>query len=150
MQMEDEIFQVMIPTEIVRKRKDNGTFVEKEEKIYPGYVFIEMLVTDNSWFVVRNTPGVTGFLGSSGGGTKPVPLPAEEILPILKRVGIIEEPEITIAVGDQVRINSGSYIDQIGKVDSINLEKRECVVLVEWFGRETPLELSVDDVQKVY
>ena len=93
MQMENLIYQVMIPEELKIEKKADGTLKEKMVKMYPGYVFIELNVTDESWFVVRNTPGVTGFLGSSGGGTKPVPLPPEEINPILKKCGLIRSEE---------------------------------------------------------
>jgi transcriptional antiterminator NusG len=149
MQMEDKIFQVMIPEEIRQEKKADGTIKEKLVKIFPGYVFIEMCVTDDSWFVVRNTPGVTGFLGSSGGGTKPVPLPPEEILPILKKAGLIEVPTFDIAVGEKIRVITGPFRDQIGAVDSIDQEKQELTVLVDMFGRQTPVELSFEDIEKV-
>jgi transcriptional antiterminator NusG len=84
MQMEEKIFQVVIPEEIQQEKRSDGTTKERLIKIYPGYVFIEMIVTDDSWFVVRNTPGVTGFLGSSGGGTKPIPLPQKKSIRFLK------------------------------------------------------------------
>ena len=89
MQMESSIFQVMIPEELKAEKKADGSMKEKLVKMFPGYVFIEMIVTDESWFVVRNTPGVTGFLGSSGGGTKPIPLFPDEINPILKKCGML-------------------------------------------------------------
>ena len=110
MQMEDRIYQVMIPEEIRQEKKADGTIKEKLVKIFPGYVFIEMEVTDDSWFVVRNTPGVTGFLGSSGGGTKPVPLPPEEIIPILKKAGLMEIPKFEIEVGQKARVVTLSLI----------------------------------------
>jgi transcriptional antiterminator NusG len=149
MQMEELIFQVMIPEEIRQERKADGTIKEKLVKIYPGYVFIEMIVTDQSWFVVRNTPGVTGFLGSSGGGTKPVPLPPEEILPILRNAGLVETPKIDVEVGQKVRLITGSFANQIGTVDSIDEEKHQVVVLVEVFGRQTPFEVDVRDIEKL-
>ena len=128
MQMEDRIYQVMIPEEIRIEKKADGTTKEKLVKIFPGYVFIEMEVTDDSWFVVRNTPGVTGFLGSSGGGTKPVPLPPEEIIPILKKAGLMEIPKLDIEIGEKVRVITGPFRDQIGGIDSIDEEKQEVVV----------------------
>jgi len=149
MQMEDKIFQVMIPEEIRQERKADGTLKEKMVKIFPGYVFIEMVVTDDSWFVVRNTPGVTGFLGSSGGGTKPVPLPPDEINPILKKCGLMEVPKIDLHVGEKVRVATGPFRDQIGAIDNIDEEKHEVTVLVDMFGRQTPVELSFDDIQKL-
>ncbi len=149
MQMEDKIYQVMIPEELRQERKADGTLKEKLVKIFPGYVFVEMVVTDDSWFVVRNTPGVTGFLGSSGGGTKPVPLPPDEINPILKKQGLMELPKLDVAVGEKIKVATGPFRDQIGTVDSIDEEKQEVTVLVDMFGRQTPVELSFDDIMKL-
>ena len=149
MQMEDRIFQVMIPEELKVEKKADGTIKEKMVKTFPGYVFLEMEVSDDSWFVVRNTPGVTGFLGSSGGGTKPVPLPAEEINPILKKCGLMETPTINVEIGEKVRVATGPFLNQIGTVDSIDFEKQEITVLVDMFGRQTPVELGFEDIEKV-
>jgi transcriptional antiterminator NusG len=149
MQMEDLIYQVMIPEEIKQERKADGTLKEKIVKVFPGYVFLEMIVTDDSWFVVRNTPGVTGFLGSSGGGTKPVPLPPDEINPILKKEGLIEVPTLDVEVGEKVRVVAGAFRDQVGAIDSIDAEKQEVTVLVDMFGRQTPVELAFEDVEKL-
>lgn len=149
MQMENLIFQVMIPEEIRIEKKADGTTKEKLVKIFPGYVFIELIVTDDSWFVVRNTPGVTGFLGSSGGGTKPVPLPPEEINPILKKCGLIEETKLDVTIGEQVKVITGPFANQVGKVDDVDHDKREVKVLVDMFGRQTPVELSFDDIEKI-
>ena len=146
MQMEDKIFQVVIPEQIKREKKTDGSTKEKVVKLYPGYVFIEMIVTDDSWFVVRNTPGVTGFLGSSGGGTKPIPLPPEEINPILKRAGLLETPTLDVEVGQKVRITAGPFMNQVGLVESIDQEKAMVTVLVEMFGRETPAQLTFDEI----
>jgi len=149
MQMEEKIYQVMIPEEIKIEKKADGTTKEKIVKTFPGYVFLEMEVTDDSWFVVRNTPGVTGFLGSSGGGTKPIPLPPEEINPILKRCGLMEAPKLDVEIGGKVKVITGPFRDQIGTVDSIDNEKLEVTVLVDMFGRQTPVELGFDDIEKV-
>lgn len=149
MQMEDRIFQVMIPEKITQEKKADGTIKEKLVKIYPGYVFIEMEVTDDSWFVVRNTPGVTGFLGSSGGGTKPVPVPPEEILPILKEAGLVEIPKLDIEVGQKVKVKSGPFNGQIGAIDNIDEDHSQVTVLVDMFGRQTPVELGFEDVEKL-
>jgi len=146
MQMEDKIFQVVIPEEITIEKKADGSTKEKLVKIYPGYVFIEMIVTDDSWFVVRNTPGVTGFLGSSGGGTKPVPLPPEEINPILKNAGLITTPKVDVKVGQRVKVTAGPFMNQVGLVDEVDEEKGTVVVLVEMFGRQTPAELDFDEI----
>ena len=149
MQMEEFIYQVMIPEEIRQERKADGTIKEKLVKIFPGYVFLEMVVNDDSWFIVRNTPGVTGFLGSSGGGTKPVPLPPDEIIPILKKCGLMEVPKLNVEVGEKVKVVGGAFRDQIGTVDSIDQEKQEITVLVDMFGRQTPVELSFEDIEKL-
>jgi transcriptional antiterminator NusG len=149
MQMEDRIFQVMIPEELKIEKKADGTTKEKMVKVFPGYVFLEMEVTDDSWFVVRNTPGVTGFLGSSGGGTKPVPLPDDEINPILKKCGLMEAPKIDVEIGEKVRVATGLFLNQIGTVDAIDPEKQEITVLVDMFGRQTPVELGFEDIEKV-
>jgi len=139
----------MIPEELKIEKKADGTTKEKMVKMYPGYVFLEMCVTDDSWFVVRNTPGVTGFLGSSGGGTKHVPVPDEEILPILKKCGLMEVPKFDIEIGEKVRVATGPFSGQIGAVDSIDEEKQVVTVLVDMFGRQTPVELDFGDVDKV-
>lgn len=149
MQMEDKIYQVVIPEELTYEKKSDGTMKEKLVKIYPGYVFIEMLVTDDSWFVVRNTPGVTGFLGSSGGGTKPIPLASDEINPILKKAGLMATPKLNIALGEKVRITTGPFKDQNGTIDYIDQEHTLATVLVEMFGRETPVELGFDEIEKI-
>lgn len=149
MQMEDKIFQVVIPEELAYERKADGTMKEKVVKIYPGYVFIEMIVTDDSWFVVRNTPGVTGFLGSSGGGTKPIPLAAEEINPILKKAGLMSTPKLNIAIGEQVRVAAGPFKDQLGIIDEIDSDRSVATILVEMFGRSTPAELGFDEIEKL-
>lgn len=149
MQMEDLLSQIVIPEEIQIERKPDGTQKEKMVKIFPGYVFVEMIVTDDSWFVVRNTPGVTGFLGSSGGGTKPVPLPPEEINPILKKCGLMEAPKIDVELGEKVRVTTGPFNGQIGTIDEIDAEKQELTVLVDMFGRKTPVELNFEDIEKI-
>lgn len=149
MQMEDKIFQVVIPEEIVFEKKSDGSTKEKLVKIYPGYVFIEMIVTDDSWFVVRNTPGVTGFLGSSGGGTKPIPLHTDEINPILKKAGLIAAPKVKVNLGEKVRVTTGPFMNQVGIVDAIDAEKALVTVLVEMFGRQTPAEYSFDEIERL-
>jgi len=149
MQMEDLLSQIVIPEEIQIERKPDGTQKEKMVKIFPGYVFVEMIVTDDSWFVVRNTPGVTGFLGSSGGGTKPVPLPPEEINPILKKCGLMEVPKIDVELGEKVRVTTGPFNGQVGTIDEIDAEKQELTVLVDMFGRKTPVELNFEDIEKI-
>jgi len=147
--MQDYIFRVLIPETIRYEKKKNGEMKEIVEKEFPGYIFVDMIVTDESWFVVRNTPMVTGFLGSSGGGAKPVPLPNEEIIPILRRCGITIEYNIDFKVGDVVNVVSGTFAGQEGKVDSIDMDNQRVTVLVDLFGRQTPQELNFDEIKAI-
>lgn len=146
MGMSDLIFNVLVPEEKVFEKKKNGDLKEVLVKPFPGYVFIDMIVTDESWFMIRNTPMVTGFLGSSGGGAKPVPLPEEEMIPILKMVGIPTGKRFEGNVGDKVRIIAGTFNGQEGIIDSIDSEKGTVTVLISAFGRATPAELQFDEV----
>ena len=145
--MEDYIFQVLIPETVRTEKKKNGELKEVVEKIYPGYIFVDMIVTDESWFIVRNTPMVTGFLGSSGGGAKPVPLSDEEIIPVLKQCGISIETNMKFKVGDEVQILNGNFAGQIGTIESINVDEQIVTVLVDFFGRQTPTEVSFDEIK---
>lgn len=146
MDMGDCIFRVLVPEEKQIERKKNGEVKEVIIKPFPGYVFIDMIVTDESWFMVRNTPMVTGFLGSSGGGAKPVPLTDEEILPILKMCGISTEKQFNGNVGDRVKIITGAFAQQEGVIDSIDQQKGTVKVLIYAFGRATPAELTFNEV----
>ena len=153
MNMQNQIYQVLVPeeTEIVVDKKGNKK--EKINKVFPGYVFIEMEVEgemdERLWFNVRNTPKVTGFLGSSGGGTKPVAVPKDEMDAILRRLGMVTVPEFDVNVGDKVQIISGPFGGQIASVSDINTEKKIVTVRVELFGRNTPSEESFDNVKKI-
>ncbi|KKP97444.1 MAG: Transcription antitermination protein nusG [Parcubacteria group bacterium GW2011_GWD2_38_12] len=146
MDMQDKIFNVLVPKEKKIKIKGGKRFVV-EEKIYPGYVLVEMLVTDDSWYVVRNTPRVTGFVGS---GTTPTPLSDGEIKELQKRMGV-EEPKykIDFVIGDAVKIADGPFKDMDGKVSEIDTEKGKIKVLVSLFGRDTPVELDFLQVKKI-
>lgn len=148
MNMQDFIFNVLVPEEVRYEKKKNGELKEIYEKPFAGYVFIDMIVTDETWFMVRNTPMVTGFLGSSGGGAKPVPIPDEEMLPILKMCGAITEKPFECEVGDKVKIVAGAFAGQFGTIDMIDTEKSIVHVLVDFFGRPTPAELQFDEVEK--
>ena len=145
MDMQDKIFNVIVPKEKKIKIRD-GKRVTVEEKIFPGYVIVEMIVTDDSWYVVRNTPNVTGFVGS---GTIPSPISEEEIKSLQKRMGV-EEPKykIDFAAGDLVRIMDGPFKDYEGKVSEVDEAKGKVKVLVSIFGRETPVELDFLQVKK--
>ena len=145
--MQNYIYQVLIPEEKHYEKKKNGELKEVVERIYPGYLFVDMIVTDDSWFVVRNTPMVSGFLGSSGGGAKPVPLPNDEIIPILKQAGIKLEIDVKFKVGDEVEVISGTFAGQNAIVESINVDDQIVTVLVDFFGRQTPQELRFDEVE---
>lgn len=146
MNMTDCIFNVLVPETKDFEKKKNGELKEIIVKPYPGYVFIDMIVTDESWFMVRNTPMVTGFLGSSGGGAKPVPLQDDEIAPILKMCGISLVKNFAGKVGDTVRITAGNFTGQEAVIDSID-EQREIVkVLINFFGRQTVAELNFNEV----
>ena len=144
--MEDKIFQVLVPKEKKIKIK-NGKRKLIEEKIYPGYVLVEMVVTDDSWYVVRNTPNVTGFVGA---GTTPIPVSTQEIEYLKKRMGT-EAPQydIQVAMGDVVKITDGPFKDFEGKVSAIDQECGKIKVLVNMFGRDTPVELDSLQIKKL-
>ncbi len=146
MGMEDKIFNVLVPTEKKVKIKGGKRHIV-EEKVYPGYVLVEMVVTDDSWYVVRNTPRVTGFIGA---GTVPTPIAPEEIKTLQKKMGE-EEPKfkIDLVAGDAVKITDGPFKDYDGKVSEIDEKRGKIKVLVSVFGRETPIELDLLQVKKL-
>lgn len=146
MDVQDKIFQVVIPTEEEVEVKD-GQRRTVQRKIFPGYVLVEMIMNDDSWYVVRNTPGVTGFVGS---GTRPIPLQEDEVKTILKQMRA-EAPKVKVTFnkGQGVRIIDGPFADFTGMVDDINHEKGKVRVLVSFFGRETPVELDFLQVEKL-
>ena len=140
--LEDLIHIVSIPMETVTEITDNGPKTY-DRKVFPGYVLIKMIMSDEAWYIVKNVRGVTGFVGS---GTKPTPLTEEEV----QQLGI-EKHEIVVAYseGDSVRINDGPLTSFIGTVDQIDIEKNKVRVIVSMFGRETPVELELDQVELV-
>ena len=144
--MEDKIFNVLVPKEKKIKIK-NGKRKVFEEKIYPGYVLVEMIVTDDSWYVVRNTPNVTGCVGA---GTTPVPVSTMEIDVLKKKMGV-ETPQfkIEIKIGDAVKITDGPFKDQEGKVSEVDQERGKIKILINMFGRDTPVELDSLQVKKI-
>ncbi len=146
MDMEDKIFNILIPKE-KKIRIKAGKRKVVEEKIYPGYVLVEMIVNDESWYVVRNTPHVTGFVGS---GTTPTPVSEEEIKSLQKRMGV-DEPEFQIdfVKGDAVKISDGPFKNMDGKVSEIDESRGKVKVMVSMFGRETPVELDFLQIKKV-
>lgn len=144
--MEDKIFNVIVPTEKKIKIKA-GKRVEVEEKIYPGYVMVDMVVTDDSWFVVRNTPRVTGFVGS---GIYPVPLDQKEIDELFSRMQKdTAKHSINLDVDDVVMVVDGPFKELEGKVEEVDEERGKVKVLVSMFGRETPVELDFLQVKKI-
>ncbi|MBI4215466.1 MAG: transcription termination/antitermination protein NusG [Parcubacteria group bacterium] len=146
MDMQDKIFSILIPKEKKIKIK-NGKRKVIEEKIFPGYVLVEMIVTDDSWYVVRNTPNVTGFVGI---GTVPTPISDEEIKNLQKRMGL-EEPKfkIDVTIGSPVRITDGPFKNFEGKVSEIDESRGKVKVLINLFGRETPVELDGLQIKKI-
>ncbi|MEX0652221.1 MAG: transcription termination/antitermination protein NusG [Candidatus Paceibacterota bacterium] len=144
--MEEKIFDVVVPTETKVKIK-GGKRVEEEEKIYPGYILVDMVVTDDSWYVVRNTPRVTGFVGS---GTQPVPLTQKEIDELFSRMNSDTiKHKIDLSVDDIVSIVDGPFKELEGKIGEVDEDRGKVKVLVPMFGRETPVELDFLQVKKI-
>ena len=149
MGMQDKIFRVIVPEEEETDFKD-GKKRTVMKKTFPGYVLVEIIMTDDSWYVVRNTPGVTGFIGSSGGGAKPTPLLEEEVDFILKQMGVKEgKAELDITLGELVQVLEGPFADFQGKVEEIDQAKEKVKVSVDMFGRETKMELDFGQIQKI-
>ena len=145
MQMQDQIFQVVVPTEDEIEVRDGKRRVI-ERRVFPGYILVQMILSDDSWYVVRNTPGVTGFVGM---GNEPTPLRPEEVEAILRRMEA-EAPKIRVAFkpGQKVRIIDGPFNEFIGQVDEIDMGRAKVRVMVSFFGRETPVELDFLQVEK--
>ena len=145
MAMEDHIFRVLVPMEEEYEYKDGKRKLTKK-KVYPGYVMVEMIMTDDSWYVVRNTPGVTGFVGP---GSKPIPLQQKEVDLILRHMGVDEpRPKMDFNIGEPVRVIRGPFENFSGVIEEINPERGKLRVLVSMFGRETPVELEYNQVEK--
>ena len=143
------IYRVVIPEEKVVETKD-GVTKEKVKKMFPGYVLVEMIMSDEAWYIVRNTPGVTGFIGSSGHKAKPTPLMPQEIDRILATMGMSRvNIENDMAVGTKVTIIEGPFKGMNGVVDNIDLENNRLNVLIDLFGQETPVEVEVFQVNKI-
>jgi len=145
--MQDKIFSVVVPTEKKIKIKA-GKRVESEEKVYPGYVLVDMVVSDDSWYVVRNTPRVTGFVGA---GVNPVPLKKEEVAMLLKSMDGEDtaKHKIDLEIGEIVRIADGPFKELEGRIETVDNERGKIRVLVSMFGRETPVELDFLQVKKL-
>lgn len=149
MGLQDCLFRIVVAEEKEIEYK-NGKEVEKTTNLFSGYLFVEMIMTDEAWYVVRNTPGVTGFIGSSGGGAKPFPVADEEIESILRRLGMSERRvQIDYKIGDRVRILSGAFANVEGTVEELHNDTQTAVVLTILFGRETPTEIGYGELEKL-
>ncbi len=149
MAMQDKIFRVVVPEEEETEIK-NGKKKVVKRKVFPGYVLVEIIMTDDSWYVVRNTPGVTGFVGSAGSGSKPTPLLPEEVVVLLKRMGVDEKPvEVDFELKETVRVKEGPFANFTGAIEDIDLDKHKVKVHVNMFGRETPVELDFSQIEKL-
>ena len=149
MGLQDNIFRIVIP-ETTEVEVKNGVKKEKQKKMFPGYILVEMKMSDESWYIVRNTPGVTGFIGSSGKGAKPTPLLPQEIDRILADMGMsrVETPK-DLVVGTKVNIIDGPFKGMSGSVDTIDLENGRLNVLIDLFGQETPVEVELNQVSQM-
>ena len=149
--LQDYIFRIIVAEhEVPVMKNGQPTGKTKMKNLYPGYVFIEMIMTDDAWFMVRNTPGVTGFVGSSGGGTKPFPIPREEIEPVLKRMNIEDADMYSdYEVGDVVRVLSGTFEGSEGKIDIVDTENSEVTISIIFFGRTTPITVKFSEIEKI-
>jgi transcription termination/antitermination protein NusG len=149
MGMQDKIFRVMVPMEEEIEHKD-GKKKTVMRKVFPGYVLVEMVMTDDSWYVVRNTPGVTGFVGSAGAGSKPTPLLPDEVQTILKQMGVEEvQTVVDFALGESVKVIEGPFENLVGEIEGVDADREKLKVLVDMFGRDTPVELDFGQVEKL-
>ena len=148
MGMQDFIFRVIVPEQTEVEIKD-GVTKERIRKLFPGYVIVEMIMTDDAWYIVRNTPGVTGFIGSSGKGAKPTPLLPQEIDRVLANMGMTRmDVDTELSVGTQVTIIDGPFKGMSGAIDTLDLENSRLNVLIDLFGQETPVEVELFQVSK--
>ena len=149
MGIQEQLFRIIVAEEPEIEIK-NGKQVEKMKNMFPGYVFVEMKMTDEAWYVVRNTPGVTGFIGSSGGGAKPFPVSPDEMESILRRVGQSDKKVVVdFQVGDTVRILTGPFTGMEGRVSEMNDQTQVASIMTMLFGRETPNDIHYNDLHKV-
>ncbi len=141
------IFRVVVPEQKEIEYKD-GVKKEKVKKMFPGYVLVEMIMSDEAWFIVRNTQGVTGFIGSSGKGAKPIPLLPQEVDRVLGAMGMSRiDISKDIKVGNKVKIMDGPFKDMIGKIADVNMKEQKLNVLVDLFGQETSVEVDIAQVE---
>ena len=148
MDMQQHIFRVIVPEQKEIEVKD-GVKKEKVKKMFPGYVLIEMDMSDEAWYIVRNTPGVTGFIGSSGKGAKPTPLMPHEVDKVLNSMGLSRlEIGNELKVDDKVKIIDGPFKGMFGKVEALDLENQKLTVLIDLFGQETPVDVELVQIEK--
>ena len=149
MEMEDYIYRVVVPEQKEVEVKDGKT-KEKTKKMFPSYVLIEMIMSDEAWFVVRNTPGVTGFIGSSGKGAKPIPLMPDEVDRILSNMGMSRiDVAKDFAEGKKVKITDGPFMNMIGKIKNCDLENKKVELLLDLFGQETSVEVKLSEIENL-
>lgn len=147
--IQESIFRVIVPEQTVVEYKD-GVKKERIKKMFPGYVLVEMIMSDEVWFIVRNTQGVTGFIGSSGKGAKPIPLLPEEVDRILSNMGMSRlDLKKDLAEGKQVKINDGPFKGMTGKISSYDLEKQKVELLLDLFGQETSVEVELSQIENL-
>lgn len=148
--LENQVFRVIVAEETIITKDASGKEKTKIKNLYPGYIFIEMIMTDESWYMVRNTPGVTGIAGSSGGGAKPTPVPTNEMESVLKRIGQVDETMLSrYNVGDRVKVISGPFNGMEGEIISINSETNIVNIQTLFFGRPTPLDVDFSMIEKI-
>ena len=147
--IQESIFRVIVPEQTIVEYKD-GVKKEKIKKMFPGYVLVEMIMSDEVWFIVRNTQGVTGFIGSSGKGAKPIPLMPDEVDRILSNMGMSRmDLANDLAEGKKVKITDGPFKGMIGKVKSYDLENKKVDLLLDLFGQETSVEVSLSEIENL-
>lgn len=147
MDMKDYIFRVIVPEQKVVEEKDGQT-KEKLKKMFPGYILVEMVMSDEAWYVVRNTPGVTGFIGSSGKGAKPTPLQPYEVDNILTNMGMSRlDVNKELEIGANVKIIAGPFSGMFGTVDSVDTDNQKIMLLVDLFGQETSVEVGMSEIE---
>lgn len=148
MDMKDYICRVIIPEETIIEEK-NGVKKEKTKKLFPGYILVEMVMTDEAWYIVRNTPGVTGFIGSSGKGAKPTPLQPYEVDNVLRSMGMSRlEMDNDLEVGTKVKIVEGPFAGMFGTIETLDTESQTLTIVIDLFGQETSVEAELSQIEK--
>ena len=148
MGMQDYIFRVIVPEQEETEIKD-GVTKKRIKKLFPGYILVEMIMTDEAWYVVRNTPGVTGFIGSSGKGAKPTPLPPQEVDNVLKVMGMSRiDVDKELSIGTKVKIIGGPFTGMFGTIEEIDNDNQKFVLNVDLFGQETQVEVDFEQISK--